>query len=195
MNKAWISMVLVGAVMICAGTSATGLDAAAAPKGFTYDAWESWNAFAEGSSVTLETTSDFGGNKSVMKTTTTLKKKEAEKITVTDEMEVAGNKMPGTDRVIEKPKGAPAAGDCPACKKPAKDHKAPEVKESEAKAKVGDQELTVAQIASTVFDCSGKETMTTVAQYSKDVPGWIVRMEAKMAQGSTTQVATGFTKK
>jgi hypothetical protein len=161
-----------------------GLNAEAKMSGgeFKYSEWDAWNSFKEGSSVTI----DMEASGMKMKTTTTLKKKEAEVLTVESVTEMSGNKLPGQERKITKPKEGATDQNCKKCGKPAKDH----VKWTEAKekVKVGDKELECTKIDAKMNDCDGKEQGTSVSWYSNDVPGGIVKMEATYG-GSTTKMA------
>lgn len=129
------------------------------------DEWEAWNAFAEGSSVTHSVApADVPTT-----TTTTLLKKEAERLTV--EIRHSGpNPGPAQTREIRK-------GGCASCKA----HKKPArkvVKEKETLA-IGKQEVACVAVEETLYDCAGKEIVTRKAWYSVDVPGGLVKAEGK----------------
>jgi hypothetical protein len=151
------------------------------------DPFEAWSGFAEGSSVTLESNMVMGGNttKSTMKMT--LKKKEADKITITIESEAMGQKN-SMDQTYEKGKKS----ECPACKK---EHKAPSFKETgKDKVKIGDKEIEVTCVEVTQYGCADAETKSK-ACISKDVPGWAVKSETKTDQYTMTMTVTAFEKK
>lgn len=152
------------------------------------DPFEAWNGFGEGSSVTSETAMEMGAtkNKSTMKLT--LKKKEADKITVTIETEAMGQKN-SMDQTYEKVK---KAVECPACKK---EHKAPAFKETgKDKVKIGDKEYDVTCWELTNYGCADAESKSTACM-SKEVPGALVKMTTKTEQYSMTMTVTAFEKK
>ena len=164
------------------------LAAASAVASAQGDPFEAWSGFGEGSSVTLESSMVMGANttKSTMKMT--LKKKEADKITITIESEAMGQKN-SMDQVLEK---GGKKSECPACKKA---HKAPAFKETgKDKIKIGDKELEVTCMEVTQYGCADAETKSK-ACINKDVPGWAVKSETKTEQYSMTMTATAFEKK
>ncbi len=151
------------------------------------DPFEMWSGFGEGSSVTYEVVSEYGGNKTTSKMKMTLKKKEDDKVTVTMETEAMG-KTRSNDQVYEKGKKK----ECVACKK---EHKAMEIKETgKDKVKVGDKEIDVTCIEVTQYGCADKETKSKGC-ISKDVPGWAVKSEMKGDKYSMTMTCTAFEKK
>lgn len=176
-------------------TTTTSTGGGAAPKtgggtpaaaGFKYDMWEAWNSFKEGSSVTMET--EAMGNKTVM--TTTIEKKEAERIGTKMTMEVAGQKIENPSEV-KKPGTATGSAECPQCKKA---HKS-DSKESKDSVEVGGKKLDCVVMDMTASDCEGKEAMKSKTWYCKEVPGWIVKMEMTAAGNTTKQTCTAFEKK
>ncbi len=179
-------MKLSGAMFVVTGL----LLAAGAAYAQQRSEWDNWNDFGVGSSVSLE--SETSGMKMVM--TTTLKKKEGDKLTVETVMEMSGMKMPGQERVIEKPKSGGdtgAATKCPKCSKEAASH----VKVTESgkeKVKVGDKEVECAVVEMKMSDCDGKESGSSKSWYSKEIPGGTVKMEGKFGGMETKQVCTAF---
>ena len=152
------------------------------------DEFELWNAFGEGSSVSGENLIDMGKVKSTTKLKMTIKKKEADKITLTLETESNGIKS-SSERVVEKGK---KAVECAACKKA---HKEPVVKEGGTeKVKVGDKEVEAKILDITTYGCNDKEGSTKI-WISKEVPGGVVKNAMKMEQGTVTYSVTAFEKK
>ncbi len=152
------------------------------------DEFELWNGFGEGSSVSAESVMDMGKMKSTTKIKSTLKKKEADKITLAVEIETNGKTM-ASERVIERGK---KAAECPACKKA---HKESVVKESGTeKVKIGDQEVDAKVLEVTSYGCADKETPMKLWT-SKEVPGSMVKSEMKTSHGTINYSVTAFEKK
>ena len=146
------------------------------------DPYDAWSGFGEGSSVSYEMTSEAGGKKTTSKLKLTLTKKEADKVTITMEME--GHAKP-FEQVYEKGKKK----ECPACKKA---HKEAGLKETgKEKIKIGDKEIETVTYDITQYGCDEKEAGTSKAWLCKDVPGWAVKAENK----GVTTLATVFEKK
>jgi hypothetical protein len=144
-----------------------------------FSEWDAWNACEVGSTVTIEMeNSAMKGMKT--KRTTTLLKKEAEKLTVRVEMETSGTKIPAQEQTSEKPKGGSIQKtDCPRCKKAWSTH-GKWTKGGTEKVKIGDREVEAPIVEGKLYDCKGeKETGSSKSWVSKDVPGWNVRVEAK----------------
>lgn len=179
-------MKLSGAVIVVAGL----LLAAGGAYAQQSSEFDNWNGFGVGSSVTLEM--EMSGMKMVM--TTTLKKKEADKLTVETVTEMSGSKMPGQERVIEKPKtggDTGAAAKCPKCNKDAASH----CKMTEAgkeRVKVGDKEIECTVVEMKMSDCDGKDTGSSKTWTSKEVPGGTVKTEGKFSGMESKQVCTAF---
>lgn len=155
---------------------------------YKHSEWDSWNAFGEGSSTTMET--ETSGMK--MKMTTTLKKKEADKITLSTAMEMSGTVLPAQERVVTKPKddAKPAEAKCPKCNKDAKSHA--KMSQKEEKVKVGDKEVACTVVDAVMSDCDGKETAASKTYFSKSVPGGMVKMEGKMGGVENKMTCTSF---
>jgi len=148
-------------------------------KGVKYDAYASWGACKEGSSVTFET--ETAGMK--MTVTKTLDKKGDEKHTLKTEtvMKVGENetKTPGEEPV---PKATAGTGDpaakCPTCQNPVKDHK-DETRWAEEPVKVDGKDVKCWKMQPAEKLCDGKDNpgKDTTMWYSNDVPGQLVKME------------------
>lgn len=180
-------MKLSGAAMVVAGMLLAAGGAYAQQQSSEFD---KWNDFGVGSSVTLEM--ETSGMKIAM--TTTLKKKEGDKLTVETVTEMSGMKMPGQERVIEKPKSggdAGAATKCPKCNKEAAAHCKVTEKGKET-VKVGDKEIECTVVEMTMSDCDGKESGSSKSWTSKEVPGGTVKMEGKFSGMENKQVCTAF---
>lgn len=170
----------------------TSLGAVQDKDDFKFSEWEAWDSVADGSWVKMEMVSDFGGTKTTMTMTTTRLSKKDDVITVETVMVMNKMKLPGQKRQIKKPKESDTAKkECPKC---SKEHKS-DVKTSKTKVKIGDKELACTLQEFTAYDCDGKEVSSGKIWYSKDVPGHMVRMETKMAQGTSKMNCLGFEKK
>lgn len=167
------------------GATKTGGGTPAAA-GFKYDMWEAWNSFKEGSSVTMET--EAMGTKTVM--TTTIDKKEAERIATKMTMEVAGQKIENPGEV-KKPGTATGSAKCPKC---SKDHKS-DSKESKESVEVGGKKLDCVVLDTTAYDCDGKEVGKSKMWCSKEVPGWTVKSESSYGGNTSKTTCTAFEKK
>ena len=130
-----------------------------------------------------------------MTITKTLDKKEEEKILVKTltKMTFGDNvtETPGEEPINKPKKGDPSYGDgeCPLCKKPAKEHKDGGTWEKDVALKIGEEEVkcvlyTVGDKLCTGEDNPGKGTKTW---YSKDVPGWLVKMEQPQMKMTATK--------
>jgi hypothetical protein len=151
--------------------------------------FEYWKGFGEGSSVTSEASFESAKGKTTSKTTTTLKKKEADKITLAAEDEVNGKKMPPRERVLEKDK-KPA--ECAAC---GKVHKEAVLKEGEKeKVKVGDKDVEALIVDVTSYGCNDKETQMRIWT-TKEIPGFMAKMEIKNDKTTVIVAITAFEKK
>ncbi len=147
--------------------------------------YQNWSKGKAGSFVSSKMVSDFGGNKSEMEMTTTLKEISADKAVVETKtsMVVGGNKMdlPAQSRDV-----------------PAKIKKV-EGKEGE-KPKEGDEEIEVAgkklkcHWVETTTDANGNKT-TAKVWTTKEIPGGMAKMESTTEgaqKGSTSMVVTAF---
>lgn len=141
---------------------------------WTFDPWESWNAFQEGSSVEFEFESP--GMKFTQSKTISKKEEKVITLKTVTKMERGGtvNESPG-EEPVRKPEGATA--ECPLCGKPTKEHADPG-KWSEEKVKVGERELACRVWESPAKMCNDNEMPKTKIWYSTEVPGHIVRIEA-----------------
>lgn len=141
---------------------------------FRFDAWEGWNAFAPGSSVEFEM--DAGGTK--MTVLKTLEKKGAErhelKTFTRTKVGDSESKFDGSEAVL---KSRPMeGGDCPLCSKPYASHDPG--KWTEEVLKIGERDVKCMKLESPAKNCKGEATPATLVWYSKEVPGWWVRMES-----------------
>jgi len=159
--------------------------------------WYSWADFAAGSSVTMEIEID--GKK--VKKTTVVREKDAARMKFEEVVEANGARQAAREQVVTKPRGNPGVydslpeGECPACKKPRKDHKQPVSTESEQKMKVGPAEVDCHVSELSTFDCEGKLREWTRWTNSRDVPGHLVRHEYKSKKLEYKIVCVGFEKK
>lgn len=140
---------------------------------WTFDPWESWNAFKEGSSV------EFQIDSPDMKCTQvkTIAKKEEKVITLktVTKTEMAGRTHEtGGEEPVRKTEGS---AECPSCGRPPKEH-ADQGKWTEEKVKVGDRDLACRVWESPEKMCNDNEMPKTKIWYSTEVPGHIVRLEA-----------------
>lgn len=158
----------------------------AAQDDFAYSEWQSWDGFEVGSSVTLE--SETGGMK--VRMTNAIKARTETEITLETTVEMSGRSMPGGERKIHKPSGPEKKPDptCPRCKK--EHFGKPTV--TKEKVKIGDREVETTVIEIVATSCEGKEQGRSKTWYSKDVPGWIVKMDAAFAQSSAKQTCVAF---
>jgi hypothetical protein len=147
-----------------------------------------WKKYKPGTWVTTKTVADFGGNKSETETTTKLIEITPEKavIEMTSVMSFGGQKLPpqpGTKMdvpaKVNKPDAA-ATGDQPK----------PDVKESSEDVTVSGKTLKCKVTETTTKGPAGE--MTAKVWQSDEVPGSVVKMETKMAQGSSKSELVGF---
>jgi hypothetical protein len=156
---------------------------------FKYSEWEAWVGFAVGSSVTMTVETD--GMK--MKMTTTLKSKSESELTLDQSVEMNGSTFPAGERTIAKQavSATDAAGACPSCKK--KHWGDP--KQSKEKLKIGEKELEATLVDIEVTSCDGNTRTTSRMWYSKEVPGWVVRMDAQTGKSSAKQTCIAYAAK
>lgn len=179
-------MKLSGAVVVVAGL----LLAAGGAYAQQRSEWDNWCEFGVGSSVTMEM--ETSGMKMVM--ITTLKKKEADKLTVETVTKMSGMDLPGQERVIEKPKGDGKPGEgfkCPKCNKDAASH-AKMTDAGKEKVKVGDKEIECTVVEVKMTDCDGKESGSSKTWTSKEVPGGTAKLEGKFGGMESKQVCTAY---
>ena len=135
--------------------------------------FDDWNRFGVGTTATLEMVSDDGKSKVTTIEVFTLKKKEADKITLSGESVTEGTQKDSGERVISKEK---KRGECKTCKKL---HKEATLKEKgKEKLKIGSKEIEATIVETTTYGCEEKEAMTYRSWLSKDVPGGLLKMEA-----------------
>ena len=164
--------------------------AAAQDEAFKFDAWDAWNAFGEGASVTFEMKM-----KNInMTSTKSIKKKEGKVITLSTESTMLLNgkeyKNPAKEDLVKKPDKPTDPNEMKACTKCSEKHKKPEIKSSKEKLTINGIELDCVKNEIKAFDCEGNpyESLGTVSMwYSKDVPGWIVKMKTKTMDMTLTQ--------
>jgi len=162
-------------------------------------AYKSWAKYKPGTSTTMVTSSDAGGQVSKTQTKSTLAEVAADKVVVdvVMSMEAAGQKMDmpaqkmEVPKMIEVPKAAP---DAPVAGQPAM---------PKADTKTSDADVTVgagtfkAKLTESTMDIAGSKTSSKVWM-SDDVPGGMVKMEATTdgaMKSKTTQELTAFDKK
>lgn len=159
---------------------------------FKYDPWAAWNSFAAGAGVEHEVETTSG------KTTTirTIESKTESVITirVTRRMKV-GDKEQETSELeqVKKPEAGAEEKD-PPCSSCGKVHPR-DTKQDKQKVKVRDVELDCVLLESTVVDCQGKKIGRLRRWYSKEVPGWVAKMESIVDETRTTTACTAFVKK
>jgi hypothetical protein len=146
--------------------------------------FENWKKFAEGSNSTLSMTIEAVGQKMTSEAVSKLVKKEDDGVTieVSSSMEIAGQKQtmpPQTQKV------------------------APKVEKADAPTQVGESTEKV-EAAGKTFDCKVYEvskkqpngqTVKAKMWVSDDVPGGVVKMEAKSEQANVSGVLKSFEKK
>jgi len=159
---------------------------------FLYDAWAAWNSFGVGARVEHEAESVSGRTVVVR----TIEKKTEELVTIR-----VARKVRVEDKDVEQSElehvSKPRPGDPPPsekCMSCGKVHPK-DVKESRQKVRVDKQEIDCALLESTVLDCAGKKIGKLRRWYSRDVPGWMVKMETTVDDLRTTTVCLRFTKK
>ncbi len=160
---------------------------------FRYDPWEAWNSFDAGSFV--EYKQDGPSGKATIRRSIDRKTEDVVTIKVTQFMKVGEKDSESTthDQVKKPLEGAPPPADrpCITCKKLHPKN----ITQDTTKLKIADQELECTRLESTVMDCQGKKIGTLSRYYSKDVPGWLVKMESVVEDTRTSTICTSFTRK
>lgn len=138
--------------------------------------YKEWAKYKPGTSTTMATTSDAGGQTSSMETKTTLKEVTDDKIVldISMSMDAGGQKMnmPAQTTEIKKMIDAPAAADATAAANAPK----PDTKTSDESVTVGAGTFK-AKVTEATMDAGGSKT-TSKTWMSDDVPGGMVKMEA-----------------
>lgn len=140
---------------------------------WTFDPWESWYSFQEGSSVEFEF--DSSGTKFTQSKSIVKKEEKVITLKTVTKFDVGGSshETPG-EEPVRKMEGT---SECPLCGKPPKEH-ADQGKWTEEKVKIGDRELACRVWESPEKMCNDNEMPKTKIWYSTEVPGHIVRLEA-----------------
>jgi hypothetical protein len=159
---------------------------------FSYDAWAAWSSFGVGARVEHEAESVSG--RTVVVRTIEKKTEELVTIRVVRKVRVEDKDEEKTEleQVLKpKPGDKPPVEKCLTC---GKAHPT-DVKESKQKVRVDKLEIDCALLESTVLDCAGKKIGKLRRWYSKEVPGWMVKMETTVDDLRSTTVCLRFTRK
>jgi hypothetical protein len=139
--------------------------------------YKEWAKYKPGTSMTMATTSDAGGQTSNMETKTTLKEVTDDKVVldISMSMDAGGTKMnmPAQTSEIKKMIDAPAADATAAA---AANAPKPDTKTSDESVTVGAGTFK-AKVTEATMDAGGSKT-TSKTWMSDDVPGGMVKMEA-----------------
>ncbi len=162
------------------------------PEPFSYDAWAAWSSFGVGARIEHEAESVSG--RTVVVRTIEKKTEELVTIRVVRKVRVEDKDEEKTElETVSKPKPGdlPPAEKCMTCNKA----HPKDVKESRQKVRVDKQEIDCVLLESTVLDCAGKKIGKLRRWYSKDVPGWMVKLETTVDDLRATTMCLRFTRK
>ncbi len=163
-------MTLLRAVPLLLLVALSPQDSKTQPK-YTYDAFKSWNAFKEGSSVEFEM--EVSGSK--MTSTKTLDSKKADVIHLKTTLKMAAVADPISS--AEDVTRTVAAADCVICGKPTKDH--PDLGTwSDGTMTIDGKEMKVLNCQTSGKNCKGEEVPTFEIRYCLEIPGHFVYMKS-----------------
>ena len=151
----------------------------------------SWKDYKAGTSITLESVTEFSGNKTVMLMTYTLKKVTKEKVVVAlnTTMKVAGQEIKQPEQTQEWPAKIKMA--VPAGKDEPKEMPGVKIEKGKETLELAGRKIECEWIKTTT-ETNGQKTVATVWN-SKKIPGGMVKTEASLpGNGKTTMKLTKF---
>lgn len=178
------------ALLLLAAPSAPGDTGRRPSARLTYDYFESWNAFREGSSVTMSY--EYGGQ--ILLIRNSLEAKTADRLTLKTEVEVNGAKGGGSTFDITRPEKT-AAGKAVVCGQCNQEHKKPEVKQSRESLKICGRTLSCQRQDFVYYGCDGSEQGRYSLWYTREIPGWIAQMAGNSGGTEYKQVCVEFVAK
>ena len=156
---------------------------------FVEDEWEAWNSSAVGSSVTFEI--ELAGRDVKTKRTVTLKSKGADSLVLVSQEEGGEPEEETVEKPTEKPKPPDSNPKCTLCGK----HAGAETRQTKEKLKIAGKEYECVRVDQKTIDCKGNTPFRESTWFSKEVPGWKVRVDTEIAGMKSTVACTAFTKK
>ena len=166
-----------------------------------FNEWNAWKDMGDGSWIVVETVSKTGGTETKMEVKTNRDSMTDEAITLssTTTIFMKGVDIPPSTATHEVKKpgkdGTNTYTDCPKCKKPYKGHSTVKTTKDQ-KLTIDGKEINCTLMESEFTDCeSDKVSSSSKMWLSKDVPGWMVKMESKTGGSETTMTVSKFEKK